>query len=151
MSYTVDLHTHSGYSRGTSKKLTFDNLATWARLKGIDVLSTGDFTHPSWFIEIQEQLKEDGGGLLEYGDTKFILGTEINCSAEQNGKKRRTHILVFAPTIDLASRITRALDRYGNLEVDGRPTLQITPKTLLKLVLDIDQRCFIIPAHLWTP
>ena len=66
-------------------------------------------------------------------------------------KKRRTHVLVFAPTIDLASRITRAFNCYGRLEVDGRATLHMTPKTLLKLVLDIDQRCFIIPAHLWTP
>lgn len=151
MSYTVDLHTHSAYSRGTSKKLTFNNLATWARFKGIDVLATGDFTHPSWFTEIKEQLKEEESGLLEYGDIKFILGTEINCSAEQNGKKHRTHILVFAPTIDLAFRVTKAFDQYGRLERDGRPTLRMTPKALLKLVLDIDQRCFIIPAHLWTP
>ena len=86
MSYTVDLHTHSGYSRGTSKKLTFDNLARWTRFRGIDVLSTADFTHPAWFTEIQEQLKEDGNRLFQYDDIKFILGAEINCSAEQNGR-----------------------------------------------------------------
>ena len=51
MTYAADLHVHSGFARGTSKDLTFDNLAHWAKLKGIDLLASADFTHPAWFDE----------------------------------------------------------------------------------------------------
>src|SRR5689334_18312529 len=62
--FTADLHIHSRYSRATSKSLTPSLLAAWAAAKGIDVLATGDFTHPAWLAEIEETLREDGSGLL---------------------------------------------------------------------------------------
>ena len=58
MSYVADLHTHSPYARGTSSQLTFENMAQWARMKGIDLLATGDFTHPERLAEIREQFDE---------------------------------------------------------------------------------------------
>lgn len=48
MNFIADLHIHSRFSRATSKALTPRHLAAWARCKGIDVLGTGDFTHPQW-------------------------------------------------------------------------------------------------------
>ena len=46
MNFIADLHIHSRFSRATSKALNPRHLAAWARCKGINVLGTGDFTHP---------------------------------------------------------------------------------------------------------
>ena len=151
MSYAADLHTHSPYAHGTSKRLTFENLAKWARLKGIDLLASGDFTQPVWAAETRAKLRDTGDGLFEYDGVKFILGTEVNCSAWHNGRNRRVHVLAFAPTIGAVEGITAALASRGKLEWDGRPTLRMTPRDLLHLLLGVDERCFVIPAHLWTP
>ncbi len=47
--------------------------------------------------------------------------------------------------------INTAFGKMGKLEWDGRPTLHVTPRDLLETLLEIDDRCFVIPAHLWTP
>jgi uncharacterized protein (TIGR00375 family) len=59
----VDFHIHSRYSRACSQDLTLANLDVWAKKKGIDVLGTGDATHPKWRESIREELVEVGGGL----------------------------------------------------------------------------------------
>ncbi len=151
MSYAADLHTHSPYAHGTSKRLTFENLAKWARIKGIDLLASGDFTQPVWAAETRTKLRDLGDGLFEHGGVRFILGTEVNCSAIHAGRRRRVHILVFVPALEAAERVTSAMSTKGKLEWDGRPTLHMTPRELLDLLLSIDDRCFVIPAHLWTP
>ena len=151
MPYVADLHVHSPYSRGTSPQLTFGNLAHWARIKGIDLLATGDFTHPTWLEEIRGRLEPSEDGLFEHRGCKFILGTEVNCNAEQGGRSRRVHVLVYAPSMDSAERINAALSARGNLASDGRPTLHLSARDLLCVLLDIDSRCLVIPAHLWTP
>ena len=57
--FRADLHIHSRFSRATSKKLGVPLLAAWARLKGLTVLGTGDFTHPKWREELHEHLRYD--------------------------------------------------------------------------------------------
>ncbi len=151
LSYAADLHTHSPYAHGTSKRLTFENLAKWARIKGIDLLASGDFTQPVWAAETRAKLRDLGDGLFEHGGVRFILGTEVNCSAIHAGRRRRVHILVFVPTLEAAEKVTSAMSTKGKLEWDGRPTLHMAPRELLDLLLSIDERCFVIPAHLWTP
>ena len=151
MSYVADLHTHSRFARGTSRQLTYPNLATWGKLKGIDLLATGDFTHPGWLAETRATLRPRDGGLFELDGTLFVLGTEVNCNAEQGGRNRRVHILVLAPDMAAVDRINAALALKGKLAGDGRPTLHMAPRDLLQTLLDIDARCMIIPAHLWTP
>ena len=59
MSVIADLHIHSRFSRATSKQLTPRHLAAWAQCKGINILGTGDFTHPQWRQELKEQLLFD--------------------------------------------------------------------------------------------
>ena len=151
MSYVADLHTHSRFARGTSRQLTYPNLATWGKLKGIDLLATGDFTHPGWLAETRATLRPRDDGLFELDGTLFVLGTEVNCNAEQGGRNRRVHILVLAPDMVAVDRINTALARKGKLAGDGRPTLHMAPRDLLQTLLDIDARCMTIPAHLWTP
>ena len=52
----ADLHIHSRYSRATSADCDAPHLELWARMKGVALLGTGDFTHPKWRQELQEQL-----------------------------------------------------------------------------------------------
>ena len=151
MSYVSDLHIHSPYARGTSGQLTFDNLARWAKVKGIDLLASGDFTHPLWLQETRKKLREVGDGTFEHDGVSFVLGTEVNCVSDLEGRHRRVHILVSAPGLQAVDRINRAFDSRGKLHSDGRPTLQASPRDLLRVLLDIDSRCMVIPAHLWTP
>ena len=152
MTYAADLHIHSSYAYATSPDLNFPNLARWARIKGIDLLATGDFTHPSWFREISQTLDDAGDGLFALDGVRFVLGTELSCVAPQGGRSRRVHILVFAPSLRTVDRLNRRLAAAGNsLAGDGRPTIRMTPRELVLMVLEIDDRCLIIPAHVWTP
>ena len=120
MTYVADLHLHSPYAIGTSNKLTFENLARWARIKGIDLLASADFTHPAWFEETRAKLHDDGDGLFTYDGARFVLGTELSCVAPQDGRSRRVHMLVFAPSVDTVTRINAALASRGRLERGGR-------------------------------
>ena len=53
MQFIADFHIHSKYSRATSRDMDLENLDKWAKIKGIKVLSTGDFTHPLWLKELK--------------------------------------------------------------------------------------------------
>ena len=151
MSYAADLHVHSSYAFSTSRDLNFDTLARWAKIKGIDLLASADFTHPVWFRETAGKLRDTGDGLYEYGGVRFVLGTEVSCIARQGGRHRRVHLLLFAPSLDTVERINDALASKGKLESDGRPTLHMRPRDLVATLMDLDPRCFVIPAHAWTP
>ena len=151
MTYAADLHLHSPYARGTSKHLTFENMVRWAKLKGIDLLASGDFTHPLWFEETRRKLRQVDDGLFELDGVRFILGTEVACITEQGGRSRRVHMLVYAPSMDAAAELSEALATMGSLASDGRPVLHLSPRDLVHVLLGVDSRCFVIPAHLWTP
>ncbi len=151
MSYVADLHLHSAYAYATSKALTLPNLAKWAKLKGIDLLASADFTHPRWFRELSENLTPEGNGLYRYDGVHFVLGTEVSCVYSQGGRGRRVHILVFAPDLSTVAELNLALASHGNLDSDGRPTLSLSVRDLTDLVLQTDPRCIVVPAHAWTP
>ena len=68
MTFLADLHIHSRYSLATSKDLSARNLDAWARVKGLDVIATGDCIHPHWLKELREQLiRDDESGLYKLG------------------------------------------------------------------------------------
>ncbi len=152
MTYTADLHTHSSYAYATSPALDFPNIARWARLKGIDLLASADFTHPDWFARTRDTLTDLGNGLFEYGGVNFILGTEVSCVARVGGRSRRVHLLAFAPSFQAVADVNARLAATGaKLDGDGRPTLALTPRDFTAIMLEADPRCFVIPAHVWTP
>ena len=151
MSFTADLHLHSSYAYATSSALTLENLAHWAGLKGIDLLATADFTHPFWFQELKAKLVEVGDGAYSYRGTKFVVGTEVSCVYRQGGRGRRLHLLVLAPSLGVAEKLTRAFEKYGNIQMDGRPTLSISARDATSLILGIEPDCLVFPAHAWTP
>ena len=152
MKLIVDLHIHSKYSRGCSKDLDIKNLEKWAKIKGINLLGTGDFTHPKWIKELKDNLKEDGTGVLK---TKtgfpFILQTEISLIYSQDGKGRRVHVLILAPNFEVVDKITAYLLKSGRVDYDGRPIFKIPAKQLVKDLRGISEKIEVIPAHIWTP
>jgi uncharacterized protein (TIGR00375 family) len=132
-----------------------ETLARWAKKKGISLLGTGDFTHPTYFAELRSKLEPLGNGLLQLrkGDQgiRYILTTEVSNIYSQGGKVRRIHNLIFAPSFEVVEAIRSKLGNLGKLSSDGRPIFSFTSKDLVKMILDISPDCLIIPAHAWTP
>jgi uncharacterized protein (TIGR00375 family) len=155
MRFIADFHIHSKYSRATSKEMEVETLARWARKKGLSLLGTGDFTHPTYFSELQAKLEPLGNGLLKLkkGDQeiRYILTTEVSNMYPQGGKGRRIHTLIFAPSFEVVEAIRSKLGPLGKLSSDGRPIFTFSVKDLAKMILDISEECLIIPAHVWTP
>lgn len=149
--FIADFHIHSKYSRATSKEMDIPHLDKYARMKGIQVIGTGDFTHPEWLRELKENLEDCGNGLYKYGETYFILTAEVCNNFRKDHKGKRIHNIIFAPGFDVVDRLNNELDRFGKLVSDGRPNLALPAKDLVKLVLDISQDCLVVPAHVWTP
>jgi len=131
--------------------MDLEHLARWAKWKGIDLLGTGDFTHPQWFRELREKLVPAGEGIYEFGGTRFLITGEISCIWSQDGRQRRVHFLVLVPSLEDAARINRELSRLGNLAADGRPTLGVPGRALLRAILGAAPGAAVIPAHAWTP
>ncbi len=155
MKFIADFHIHSKYSRATSPQMDLENLDRWAKIKGIRVLGTGDFTHPEWLKNLKEKLEPAEAGLYKLrdgdNDTSFILTSEISCIYSKGGKVRKIHIIVFAPNFEAVEKINTHLGWIGNLKSDGRPILGLDAKELTKIVLEASRDCLIIPAHLMTP
>jgi len=155
MKFIGDFHIHSKYSRAVSKLMDLENLSKWGEIKGIDVLGTGDFTHPKWFESIKKELEPAEPGLFKLRDnnyhTRFILTSEISCIYKKGNKVRKVHIIIFAPSIAAVEKINLKLSQIGNLKSDGRPILGLDAKELAKIVLGINENCLVVPAHIWTP
>jgi len=155
MKFYCDMHIHSRYSRATSASLNLAGLGKSAIRKGIALIGTGDFTHPGWTKEIDENLVEAEPGLYRLKDrsagTRFILTAEISTIYKQGDKVRKVHHVLGAPSIEAAKKIASSLSRVGNILSDGRPILGITSRNLLEIVLEGSEDAFLIPAHIWTP
>src|SRR3989344_962504 len=166
MNFVADLHLHSKYSRAVSQQMILPEVAKWASKKGIQILTTGDWTHPLWIREIKSQLKEKSEGLYglkSEGDSGsstrmtgreplFLLSTEIASIYKEKDKLRRIHNLLFAPNLEIAEKISNELRNRGcNLNADGRPIIGLTSRNLLELCLEIDKKVILIPCHAWTP
>jgi uncharacterized protein (TIGR00375 family) len=155
MKFIADFHLHSKFSRATSRETNLENIDKWAKIKGVKVITCGDFTHPQWFKELQTKLEPKESGLFQLkgseSGVRFLLTTEISCIYTKGGKVRKIHIVVFAPSLEVAEKIDQRLGAIGNIRSDGRPILGLDAKELLKIVLDVSPDCFFVPAHCLTP
>jgi DNA helicase II / ATP-dependent DNA helicase PcrA len=166
MYYTADLHVHSHYAKATSKFLNLETLYQWARIKGVHVIGTGDFTHPAWLSELKQKLQPEGNGFFTLKEppaemphgmkvpdatVKFCLTSEISCETMFNGRLRRVHNLVYAPDFETAEKISNRLANMCDLSEDGRPTIHLPSRDLLEIVLESSPDAHFIPAHIWTP
>ncbi|MDR0411908.1 MAG: UvrD-helicase domain-containing protein [Treponema sp.] len=174
MKVIADLHIHSRFSRATSKKLIPASLDRWARIKGIDIIGSGDCTHPAWLAELREQLEPSEDGLfilrkdfraafdkepanMEIPNPSrkpphFVLTGEISTIYKKDDKTRKVHHVVILPGFEAAARFQARIEGAGgNIRSDGRPILGMDSHTLFALLLEADERSLLIPAHIWTP
>ncbi|HEX9722220.1 MAG TPA: endonuclease Q family protein [Candidatus Paceibacterota bacterium] len=161
MKFVGDFHIHSKYARATSQDMNLENLDKWAKIKGIGVISPGDFTHPAWFKELQEKLEPAEQGLYRLkkpapaeamaSEARFILTTEISCIYSKGGQVRKVHLLIFAPSLEAVAKINAHLGVRGNLKADGRPIIGIDSVDVVKIALSASPDCMVVPSHIWTP
>lgn len=151
MSFFADLHIHSRYSRATSSNMNLLSISEIAQLKGIKLMGTGDFTHPIWFAELRENLTPLGNGLFKFNDIYFVLSCEVSNIYVKDGKLRKIHNIIISPSLESAEKIGDYLSRYGKIESDGRPILSLDSEKMFAKIMEIDERNYLIPAHIWTP
>ena len=169
MQLITDLHTHSKYSRATSPEMNLPSLWRWGKIKGINIIGTGDFTHPLWQESLVEQLEPAENGLytlkqqyakiedeklpenIQNNLIRFVCTAEISTIYKKKDKVRKLHTIIVSPNLNSVKKLTEKLKKIGNLHSDGRPILGLDNKELLKIVLDTDPDMLFIPAHIWTP
>ena len=168
MRFYADLHIHSRYSIACSRDCDLEHLAWWAGRKGIALVGTGDFTHPAWREELGANLVPAEPGLFRLRPdleravasrlpaacrtpVRFMLSAEISTIYKRDGRTRKVHHLLYAPSLQAVDEITRRLVRVGNLASDGRPILGLDSRDLLEITLEGGEGCYLVPAHAWTP
>ncbi len=168
MKIIADFHVHSKYSRATARNLDLENLYVAAQIKGVDVVGSGDFSHPAWYAEIKNKLEPAEAGLFRLKKeiatacdlevpancrraVRFVLTTEISNIYKKRDRTRKNHNLVFVPDLDVAGDLNRRLGAIGNIQSDGRPILGLDARDLLEIVLETSADAFLVPAHIWTP
>ena len=167
MQYIADLHLHSKYSRATSKDLNIEGLYKGAKIKGIDLIGTGDFTFPAYIKEMERELEpiESAPGFYQFKrkdeviahvggeqkDPKFLITSEIANIYKRGGKARRMHTCVWAPGLEEVKELNKQLDKIGNIKSDGRPILGMDVEDMARLIWSVSKDFIIIPAHAWTP
>lgn len=131
------------------------SITYYAKLKGLNILGTGDFTQPDWREYLRSNLSqvEDTGLYVIEKDPsiRFIITSEICTIFQFSGKTRKVHHLILSPSFEAAEQISDRLTRFGDLETDGRPTLGVSAPELVEIVMEISKKNIIIPAHVWTP
>ena len=157
MRVVADLHIHSRFSRATSKRMNLEEIARYAKIKGLSLVGTGDFTHPRWLHEIRETLTQDADtGLHKLAKTsdssmRFMLTTEVCTIFDWQGQSKKVHHVILAPNIEVINQINSALEKHGDLASDGRPILNMTATQLVENVMEISNENMVFPAHAWTP
>lgn len=157
MRVIADLHIHSPYSRATSEKMSPQEIARFAKIKGLNVVGTGDFTHPKWFEELNKTLlPEADTGLYKLvsnpeSPVHFMITTEVCTISSYKNEIKKVHHVILAPSLETGAQINDKLSKYGDLQIDGRPTLNVDPATLVAEVMSTSTDNMIFPAHAWTP
>jgi len=153
----ADLHIHGRYSRATSQQMSLGEIARFAKIKGLNLVGTGDFTHPKWFREIKETLvPEEGTGLYKVAcdvdsPVHFMLTTEVCTLFNFANEVKKVHHVILTPSLETAYQINDALKRYGDLGADGRPMLNMSASHLVEEIMATSNENMIFPAHAWTP
>lgn len=158
MKIFADFHIHSKYSRATSQSMDLEHIFESAQKKGINVVGTGDFTHPEWLKELKNKLEPAEQGFYKLKNakegknkTRFVITGEISNIYTRNGRGRRVHNLIILPSLEAAEKIANRLSWQGNIKSDGRPILGMDSEELLKIVMEAEPEALFVPAHIWTP
>jgi len=137
--------------------MNIPEIAKYSKIKGLNLVGTGDFTHPLWLKEINETLTpEEDSGLFKLTNNvdspiRFMLTTEVCTIFDYKGESKKVHHVILTPSIETAIQINERLKRFGNLASDGRPILNMTAPQLVEQVMEVSDENMIFPAHAWTP
>ncbi len=152
MRILADLHIHSKYARGCSPQMDISHMAISAKRKGLQLVGTGDVTHPKYFEEIEKETEVSAGGLLLHNSIFFVPTVEVNNIFQKpEGKKRRVHTLVVLPDMETAKRFGELIAPHSKLGTDGRPWVRMSLEEMTEKALALNSKIIIIPAHIWTP
>jgi DNA helicase-2/ATP-dependent DNA helicase PcrA len=169
MEVIADLHIHSHFSIATGREADLPHLDLWGRYKGLQVVGTGDCTHPQWLMELAGKLDPAAAGVYSLKPelalplnlkgprweaappVNFVITGEVSTIYKKDGKVRKVHLLLVLPDLEAAQRLSQRLGRLGNVASDGRPILGLEARFVLELVLEIAPQALVIPAHIWTP
>jgi uncharacterized protein (TIGR00375 family) len=137
--------------------MTITEISRFAKIKGLKVVGTGDFTHPKWYSELSNELTEVSGTSL-YSSKKhpespvrYMITAEICTIYNVEERSKKIHHVVFTPSLETAAQISDRLQRYGNLSADGRPILDMTASQLVEEIMGVSDENEVVPAHVWTP
>ncbi len=157
-SYYVDMHIHSKYSRATSADMTLENVAFCAKMKGLNIVGTGDCTHPKWLRELKKKLVESHPGLYRLKSEKnpdqatlFLIQGEVNTVYREKDAVKRIHHVVLFPDFEAVEQACDALKHMGDLSADGRPLLECSSPELVEILKSVSKDIEVFPAHVWTP
>lgn len=147
----LDLHLHSHFSIAASNRMTVDNILTFAKMKGITIIGTGDVLFNPWKLELEKNLEQEGNGFYLFDKIRFILSSEINLIFEKCDKLRKIHLVLTFPSIKSVEKSRNLLRKFGNLETSSRPNIFIGGRELVSILKNVDDDIQIIPAHIFTP
>ena len=142
--YNADLHIHSPYSIAVSQNMNLSTLYDTAMKKGLNILSTGDITQPTWRKYLKENL-EFRDGMYFYKDLSFIIGTEL----EDN---ESVHHVILLPDFSAAEKLQDLLDPFvKNIKGRwaGRPHVNKSPADIVEIIDNVGGISG--PAHAFTP
>lgn len=142
--------------------MTLENIAAYARRKGIDVLGTGDCLQGDWLKELEEGLIPAEPGwfaLWSEGETagpfpgtlRFVLSTEVHCAPSGTRELEGIHHLIYFPSFEAVRTFRSQLERLGEDLREGRPRLRISSWELLQIVRESGADCHFAPAHVMNP
>lgn len=134
-----------------------EEINRFAKIKGLDIVGTGDFTHPEWIKELSEKLVAEPEYCLYKTASNmnsavhFMVTSEVCTIFDFRGKVRKIHHVILTPSLETALQINDRLSKYGSLISDGRPTLNMNAAHLVEEIMEASQQNMVFPAHAWTP
>jgi uncharacterized protein (TIGR00375 family) len=137
--------------------MSVEEIARFAKIKGLNLVGTGDFTHPKWLEELRDVLipKADTGlykvSKISESPILFMITTEVSTIFNFENGTKKIHHVILAPSIEIAQQINDRLTKYGDLAADGRPTLNMSAPHLVEEIMEVSKSNMVFPAHAWTP
>jgi len=136
--------------------MNIPEIGKFAKIKGLNLVGTGDFTHPEWIKEIKQTLTPEPDSMLFKltsvdSPIRFMLTTEVCTIFNYKGNSKKVHHVILTPSLEIAAQINERLQSFGSLISDGRPLLNVSAPQFVEEVMSVSNQNMIFPAHAWTP
>ncbi|MCX8166693.1 MAG: endonuclease Q family protein [Candidatus Micrarchaeota archaeon] len=153
MRIIADLHVHSKYSMATSSKMNPLELSEFAKTKGIQLMGTGDITHPKYVEELKNAFSKDDEhlGLYNVNGMRYLLCGEVSNVYFDNNECKKIHQCIAFKTLEELEQFNDIVGKKNNLSADGRPTLFMGADETVEIAKSVSHKAFVFPAHIWTP